>query len=106
MDYAQNRVADEEATLTEPSNISDPVENVIDLPLDYLKIEIQLESHGNVHIIRELIGALACLKYSKYSIRIASKRTPVHSFVLQEQICNLYFVDDFLSQLTIDWDPG
>ena len=105
MDHAQDGEADEEAAFAQSTHISDPIEDVVDLPLDYLKVEIELQGHGNVHIVREFVRALARLKNSENSIRIASKRSPVNSFVLQEKICDLNFVDYFLSQLTIDRDP-
>ena len=82
VDDTQDRATNEEAALAETTYVTDPVQDVVDLPLNDLEIKIDLEGHGDVHTVGELVRALGPLSHSKDSLRVFIKAAPVYPFIL------------------------
>ena len=57
MKGCKKHCAEKESCLTESTNITEPVQDRIDLTFDNSQVQIQLESYRYVHIVWELVGA-------------------------------------------------
>ena len=57
MKYSQKERAYEECSLTEATNVTEPIERRVDLPVEYGKIQTLLESNSHMDVVREFVGA-------------------------------------------------
>ena len=70
MDYAEQTKADEEASLAQAPNITNPVENVVYFAFDNGQVQVHLISDRNVDIVVEFVGPFRLLAYLKDPFRI------------------------------------
>ena len=106
MDDAQKHDTDEETTFTKTTDIADPVENVVHLPVDDLKALINFESHSNMDIIIKLIRAVLILIELENGVGSSELACIVHTVVGEIEFGLFQHIDDFFPELTVDRDPS
>ena len=103
MDYTQKSEADEEATFSETSNITDPVEQIIDLSIDLVQVLIELKRKRKMHIVLELIRAFLYFFEVENSCNVI-RESETHSLILQSQVCKRCFENDIFAKLSSEWN--
>ena len=103
---AQKHDTDEETTFTKTTDIADPVENVVHLPIDDLKALINFESHSNMDIIIKLIRAVLILIELENGVGSSELACIVHTVVGKIELGLFQHIDDFFPELTVDRDPS
>ena len=96
---------DNEETFSQSTQVTDQVKNAVDVPIDAIEGQIKLKSHLHVRAIFELIWAAYCPSVAKYSRFVFCQLAELVIFVLQLQISELNFINDFLAQLGVYWNP-
>ena len=81
MDDTEERKAYEEAAFTKSANVTDPVQDVIDLTIDILQVEVHLDRDSQDDLVFKLVWAFSYLMKSEHSLDRLGQRAETKSTI-------------------------
>ena len=83
LEEAEDHHQEEVESLVEPSNVADPVQQTVDIPIDSVKVQVKLKSDLQMHPVRKLVRSHRLVNVCENLLFVLCEPAELEDVILQ-----------------------